>query len=88
MTAPTKLPLKANRLQYAVYLWQNYGPVFGRGPDLCVRNNANTDNNPLGWVGNTYQLPGDAGGNNTQFFTGTDRFLITDYEVFPLAPLP
>ena len=42
----------------------------------------------IGNVDNTYQLPGDAGGINTQFFTGTDRFLITDYEVFPLAPLP
>ena len=63
-----------------MYCDSSYGPVFGDGNDLWIKN-ANTS--PLGSskLGKTYQLPR---GQPHTFFTGAVDFTVTDYEVFGL----
>jgi len=76
---PTKLPLVSEREQYAIYCESSYGPTFGRGNDLCISGNANT--NSYSYLGSSYQRP--PGQKNT-FFTGAKKIPVTDYEVFAL----
>jgi len=77
---PTKMPLMTHKKQYAIYCVSSYGPAFGGGYDLCISNNANTSAS-YSCPGRTYELPP---GEQDTFFTGSNSFTVTDYEVFGL----
>ena len=67
--------------EYAIYCGDTSGPSFGVGCDLYISDLANTDNRTSSNLGCTYQRP--PGQQNT-FFTGSENFTVTDYEVFGL----
>ena len=75
---PTKLSLITGKEGKGIYCDSNYGPVFGDGSDLYISNNANTRFSG-GLLGHTYQLPL---GQRSTFFTRSQSFTVTDYEVF------
>ena len=75
---PTKMPLKA---QEAIFCHSSWGPGFGGGTDLWISDNTNINTESYSYLGNTYELP--PGQQNT-FFTGSNSFTVTDYEVFGL----
>ena len=79
---PTKMPLKTQQQQYAIYCNGGCGPVFGAGgDDLQISNNPNTHNSSRSYLGHTYQCPP---GQQDTFFTGSNNYTVTDYEVFGL----
>ena len=75
---PTKMPLKTQQQQEAIYCDPGYGLVFGVGFDLFI-SNANTSSSSR--LGRTYKRPP---GQQQTFFTGSTYFTVTDYEVFGL----
>jgi len=77
---PTKMPLMTHPQQYAMVCNSSCGPLFGTGYDLIISNNANTSASHSR-LGQTYELPP---GQQSTFFTGSNSFIITDYEVFGL----
>jgi len=78
---PTKMPLKTQREESAIVCCSSYGPAFRRGNDLYISNNANTNTSSYSDLDITYECP--PGQQNT-FFTGSNNFTVTDYEVFGL----
>ncbi|PFX29428.1 BTB/POZ domain-containing protein KCTD21 [Stylophora pistillata] len=73
-----KLPL-VNDQEDAIYCDSYHGPTFGGGYDLHVSNNTNTSGKSYSNLGYSYQLPT---GQQYTFFTGAQKFNVTDYEVF------
>ena len=78
---PTKMPLKTQEQQHAIFCHPAYGPVFGAGYDLYISNNANENNSSRSGLGDTYERPP---ARQDTFFTGSANFTVTDYEVFGL----
>ena len=78
---PTKMPLMTHQQQYAMLCNSSYGPVFGVDGDLIIFNNANTNPSNYSRLGYTYECPP---GQQQTFFTGSNSFTVTDYEVFGL----
>ena len=78
---PTKLPLIPGKEQEGIYCGIIHGPVFGGGNDLYISGNANKNTNSYSYLGVSYQCP--PGQQNT-FFTGGNKFTVTDYEVLGL----
>ena len=78
---PTKLQLKSSHQQNAIFCNGSNGPSFGRGTDLRITDNANTGASSYSYLGGTYECPP---GQRSSFFTGVDKFPVTDYEVFGL----
>ena len=73
--------------QYALYHYSGHGPVFGRGNDLHITNNANFSTDSFADFGFTYQPPPGYtyGGANTQaLLAGTYHFTPSEVEVFYL----
>ena len=77
----TKMPLKTQSQQLAIYCSSGVGPTFGGGKDLHISNNANTNTSSYSRLGYTYERPP---GQQDTFFTGSKNFPVTDYEVFGL----
>ena len=65
----------------AIFCSDTSGPSFGGGCDLFISDLANTDKESYSNLGRSYQRP--PGQQNT-FFTGSENFTVTDYEVFGL----
>ena len=78
---PTKMPLRTQEQQDAIYCRPGYGPVFGAGHDLFISNNANANTSSRSRLVHTYERPP---GRQDTFFTGSTNFTVTDYEVFGL----
>ena len=78
---PTKMPLKTQRQQTAIYFHSGYGPVFGAGNDLAICSDANTNALSCSSLGHTYERPP---GQQATFFSGGTFFTVKDYEVFGL----
>ena len=76
-----KMSLIAGKEKNGIYHHSNCGPAFGFGNDLYVSDNANVTSCGS-YLGNTYWCPGP--GQKKTFFTGTENFTATDYEVFGL----
>ena len=55
--APVKLNIRLSRYSYAITSGSSYGPFFGGGADLIIRNNAGSNQNSFTHCGNTYPLP-------------------------------
>ena len=64
----------------AVYHLSRHGPCFGGGHDLCVDSNANANTESYCIVGNSYQLSNNT--TNPNFFTGSQFFTASEYDVF------
>ena len=75
------MSVKAQQQQYAILCHISYGPGFGGGYDLQISDNTNTDTVSSSCLGNTYELPP---GQQYNFFTESEYFTVTDYEVFGL----
>ncbi|XP_078350503.1 uncharacterized protein LOC144635272 [Oculina patagonica] len=78
---PTKMPIKNQHQQTAIYSDRSYGPTFGEGLDLYISKYIDTDNSSRSNLGDTYKCPQ---GQQSTFFTGGRNFTVTDYEVFGL----
>ena len=82
-TAPTKFPIFQNQ-DNAVYHGGSYGPIFGAGHDLWIRNDYN-NNKAYSNFGNTYQ---DVLGKGRSIFTGDENngsdFILKEIEIFKL----
>ena len=80
--APTKLSPISGKETSAMLCNPSHGPVVGGiGGDLSLSNGAHSNTNES-YLGRTYQLP--PGQPYQSFFTGDNKFTITDYEVFGL----
>ena len=78
---PVKLTQYRNQ-QHAMYTCSSYGPTFGSGHDIFIRDDA--INNQLSYTecGGTYSNPKGYSAGNCGFFTGSYNFTPSDIEVF------
>ena len=84
---PFKAPLKNENDRWAIYRYNSYGPCFGGGFDLCIRNNARSYTYSYTNLGYSYQPPpGYTFGkpNTTSLLAGSYRFTPSEVEVFYL----
>ena len=82
--APVKLQIKSGQSQYAVVRDSSYGPTFGGGFDINIKNNAASHRQSYAYCGSTYPLPPgySSSGSSCTFYAGSYRFTPTDIEVF------
>ena len=78
---PVKLAQYRNQ-QYAVYRCSNYGPTFGVGHDIYIRDDAIHKQYSYTECGQTYSNPTGYLGVNCEFFTGSYYFTPSNIEVF------
>jgi hypothetical protein len=74
-----KFGLKPDHAQHAIYSHKDYGPVFGNGFTICVRNDCSTTNNNCTRL---YAYVNDTGLNESTIFTGERTFTVKEIEVF------
>jgi hypothetical protein len=55
--APFKAPLRYENDGWAIYRYSGYGPIFGRGWDLYIANNAGSNTASYTRFGYSYQPP-------------------------------
>ena len=82
---PFKCPIINGENGNAIYCDPSLGARFGRGHDLCIVNNANTNQHSYSNLGYTYQPPAgyQHGTQQTQsLFTGSYNFAPTEIEEF------
>ena len=82
---PTKIPLTYESGWQGIYSSDNHGPTFGGRSHssnyaLKISDKANISCSESDDRNRTYYFPPE----HTNIFTGTSRFLVTDYEVFSL----
>ena len=71
--------------EFALYLNKNYGPVYGKGYDLCVKDECNKKLNNYSRLGNSFLAPAEMElEDNYSYFGGSERFSIDEYEVFEI----
>jgi len=74
--------------EFALFLSKNYGPVFGKGYDLCVKDDCNKKANNYSRLGNSYNSPAEMElEDNYSYLGGSDSFSIEEYEVFEIKDL-
>ena len=78
---PVKLAQYRNQ-QYAVYRCSYYGPTFGVGHDIYIRDDAINNQYSYTECGQTYSNPTGYSGVNCEFFTGSYYFTPSNIEVF------
>lgn len=77
---PADLPAKMEPKDDGLILCNSsYGPTFGKGNDLLIVNNPNS-NSCSYTLGTTYECP--AGQSGTTFLTGSQKFTVNELEVF------
>jgi len=71
---------------YAIYRYSSYGPRFGRGADIYIANNANSNTNSYTDFGkhNDYSVPSGVQDQYT-ILAGTKQFTPDEVEVFYLG---
>ena len=83
--APFKCPIINGKNGYAIYCGPFQGASFGRGHDLYINSNANTNQSSCSNLGNTYQPPPgyQSGTQQTKsLLAGSTNFQPTEIEVF------
>jgi len=80
----TKYPIKSGRENYAIYCNSAYGPTFGGGHDLYVRNSPITYTGSYTNGGHSYKFPSYP---NYQLNDGTKTFKVKDYVVMKAIKL-
>ena len=74
--------------EFSLYLTKNYGPVFGKGYDLCVKDDCNKGFTNYCRLGNSYMGPaGMDTVDNYNYFGGSEYFAIEEYEVFHIKEI-
>jgi hypothetical protein len=72
---------------YALYTSAGFGPTFGRGHDIYIVNNANTNIDSYANLGITYRLPSGYSTRSTKarnLLAGSYRFTPNEVETFYL----
>ena len=69
---------------YAIYKYSSYGPTFGNGHDINIKNNANSNTNSYTYFGYDYSLPSGVQDWKT-ILAGTYKFTPDEVEVFYLG---
>ena len=77
------MKINPNRPQYAIGCNSEYGPVFGKGSDIFIANNANTTTDSYSLLGFSFRHPQyDAYTNEAStFFAGSFSFKLDEIEV-------
>ena len=79
---PTKFPLKNENDGCAIHQYNGYAPSFGRGHDISIKPNCNTNTNSYASFPTTYN---DTTGKGNSIFssnTSTGNFQVQEIEVF------
>ena len=71
---------------FTIYRGPSYGPVFGRGNDIDIADNANSNTNSITYFGDSYSLPSGIRDKNT-ILARTFSFSPDEVEVFYLGQL-
>ena len=82
---PFKCPIYDHRNGYAIACFSGWGAVFGGGPDLSISSDANTNQDSLTNLGDTYRPPPgyEPGTSQTRaLLAGNFEFTPTEIEVF------
>jgi hypothetical protein len=81
-TPARKFALKAERKEDAIFCGSWYGPAFGNGDGITVRDNcnANTDS----WTDLGVAYTNDTGLDGEVVFTGSRNFQVREIEVFEI----
>ena len=83
--APFIANIKQGNEGTAIYCRSDYGPIFGGGHDLRIRDNPHQVSGSYSYFGHTYQLPSDYVYSSEQannLLAGQYQFLTTEIEVF------
>ena len=83
--APAKMRLKDQQNDRAVYHGASFGPIFGGGHDLLLRDNCNGNTNSRHTIGHTYALPPGAADYNFLTGGGNSNFTVHEYEVWQVG---
>ena len=80
-----KLPIQSTQVNYAIFGYASYGPTFGGGHDINIRDQSNTNtgsySNIVIYTPPTYP----SGSNRTTFLTGGyGNWLTTEIEIYQL----
>ena len=74
---------------YAIYSRSSYGPTFGGGHDINVRDSSNTNENSYSNFGYSYQLPKNITYGSTEaksYLAGSYNWKTTEIEVYQVTP--
>ena len=85
--APFKAPLKDEKDSLAMYRFRRYGPLFGKGHDLVIHSNANSNTHSYANLGSSYEAPSGYTFNTTNtksLLAGSYHFTPSELEVFYL----
>ena len=66
----------------AIYCHPLYGPTFGSGHNLNIKDNSNANVNSYTRSGYAYNLPAGANGGHSILTNGTEYFQTTEIEVY------
>ena len=69
---------------YAIYRSSSYGPTFGGGHDIVIKDNANSNTDSYANFGQSYSLPSGIKDRIT-ILAGTYKFTPDEVEVFYLG---
>jgi len=69
---------------HAIYRSSSYGPSFGGGHDISIKNNANSNTNSYTNFGGSYSVPSGVQGQYT-ILAGSRYFTPDEVEVFYLG---
>ena len=78
----------ATRPTNAIYGYSSYGPTFGGGHDINVRDSSNTNENSYSNFGYSYQLPKNITSGSVEaqsYLAGSYRWKTTEIEVFQVT---
>ena len=82
--APVKLS-QSGQNRYSIYFYSSYGPTFGGGHDINIKNYASSNSNSYSNLGYTYSPPSGHSYTSTfarTFLAGTYKFTPDEVETF------
>ena len=81
---PCKMKINRKENRCAIYCYSGYGPTFGGGHDIYVKDNANTTSGSYSRLGSTYKHSQFAAGTNEakSFLAGSFIFQLSEIEVY------
>jgi hypothetical protein len=83
---PHNLPpriFKQAQKEYAIFTYNPYGPTFGNGHTLHIRDECHTSNGSYSSFASCY--PNDTGIANDQVLVGSKHFTVEEIEVFEVT---
>jgi hypothetical protein len=80
--SPFKAPLKDENTPFAIFTYQNCGPIFGGGHDLFISNDAVSNTRSYTNFNIYYQVPSGQVNDTSTILAGTKYFQPSEIEVF------